>query len=285
MKKRDNEGTRENQRFYNTIKESPGFYDLQGITLQKEDCLSMAVEAVDLENDKLDDYKNLPGLSDKDMYVKALLAEKLSIPLFLIRHRRGIFYIDQVVRKELHEEKHIQHIQQYKFTEEEFIDWWYRKCGSAQNKEYKEKTNNYFQKSFFDKLLLKNGLSWILNIDGIYATIKSSSKRVDIRAIIEVRMTSEKYRLKVEDYTPEKYYKDDKRAWSTLKSIADKLNVPLILLTFSRYEDLNNINKVGAAVVTDTKETIKYKNDIAPKDNIFLDSYNLLEWLKLNIIK
>lgn len=71
--------------FYDKVLETGFLYDLQGIVINS----SFAVEAIDLKDDDFESYKTKAfGRGEKEWFVKAFIAEKLSCDLFVLLHKK-----------------------------------------------------------------------------------------------------------------------------------------------------------------------------------------------------
>lgn len=277
--------------FYDKVLETGFLYDLQGIVINS----SFAVEAIDLKDDDFESYKTKAfGRGEKEWFVKAFIAEKLSCDLFVLLHKktddkdiiRKIRLTTEIVKEGENERYTVSEQDVEDFSVDEFVNWWKEKTnGWSQIKNYRPDMDNYLKKSYFDKLLSDNKLSWPLNIDGFYirkVRSEPGSKSFfepEIRALIENRFTTITPFLK---YDPIYYVNEDTVAWKGLKIIAAELKLPLILCTYSRRSGEEYIAGI-AEIQNDTEDKFIYQNDVKPYENTATDANDVIQKIRIII--
>ena len=259
------------------IKEACKIYDLQGLC-QNEGEYTIAVEAIDMEDDSVDTY--LEEFSKEELFAKVYFSRSLNIPFVIMLHKKenGIDYIYLKWMDISVETEDIYCLREMRMNEEEFIIWWKNNKQGRQTKEYRPAMQRIINDSYFDQLMEQNQTSWTGNIDG-FTLYKKEANGEGVSAIIECRISGQ---LRTDKYDPNNYFHSgggDFTTWSKLLQLSVELSVPLILLTFSKISTCSNM--VGAAVVEKVNRDsgLSYKDDITPNENVFDNVEDFKQWL------
>lgn len=278
MERRDMEGS---HIFSNKIKTQCGIYDLQGLLLNKKGNFTAAIEA--FEYNSHDQLKSIvPNLMTREsVFAKSLFASSVGVDLFVFVHLSNTNSINiYQVKPDLAEQK-AKCVSTKTISEEQFISWWAEHKQTNQMKPYRDEVTSRMRRSYFDGLLESHGLKWGGNIDGFTIDLSGSPR---VSSIIENRFS--KF-LPVQSYDPAKYFQSgggDYHSWSPLFKIKEKLNVPLILCTYSKLSD--HIMEIGATKIeTLNNDGIKYDETIgAPTSNVFLNAAEFQRWFEKTIV-
>ena len=280
MKKRDMENC---TAFSKEVQRACNMYDMQGLCKDADDRYTIAVEAFDMENNNLEDYKR--ELSDEELYIKASFALKVGAVFTLLLHTKKNGSDKIVVRMFAPEHVYnrnctgpvVRCIYDKMMTESEFVTWWKSKKAGRQTKPYRAGMAAKIRASYFDNLMESNGSSWCGNIDG-FLVRKDASGQIKIVGIVENRYSN---KLNIDAYNPNAYFKyngGDYRTWSELKSLADHMGVPLFLCTYSRMPGMER--KVGMTQVTSvTSSGLSYKFNLVPGANVKSSPEDANKWL------
>ena len=277
MKKRDTERYTE---FSRKIKEECNLQDLQGICSNWDGTYTIAVEAVDMENDPVEDYVKLFNI--ETMCAKSRFAESLGAYLSLLLHKKekdeDKIYVKTFSLNADHQSLHLTYDKA--LSEQNFIDWWKKRQPRVQKKKYRESMQQILAESYFDKLFEKNQTSWSGNIDA-FTTERDEQGKIQITSLIECRYTS---KGSVSCYDPNDYYKNnggDFCTWNGLWRIKRKLDIPLYLITFSR--DMKFREELGVTEIIDFngENGVIYKESVKPGMRVMHSSAELLEWMRL----
>lgn len=222
--------------------------DLQGI-LQHDDRLHCGIECY-----QIDRHEEVYFQATQTEINRFHFCQALHIPYYIVlsypSQQRFIIYeliqhTDHYALKKL-----------YQFDEHKFVVWWRRVQPFTQKKLMYEASSR-IQYSYIDHILFQNQLAWGVNIDGFH--LNSDLK---ISYLVEKRIT----RFDVNTYDPQQFFfgtrhkSGDYPAWSKLKSLADRLNVPLVLMTF----DQSDQDLIGLTIIThvDAKKGLSYLSPI-----------------------
>lgn len=220
--------------------------------------------------------------SPQDLYAKAWLAERVNASFVLMLHTASepteVFLKSFQTNPAAHK---VNCIETKCLSEDYFMNWWKARQFRTQHKEYRGEMKKKIATSYFDQLMEKNGSSWSGNIDG-FMMKKNSAGVEDISAIIECRFSSKE---DINYYDPNKYFDKgggDFVTWNGLLQLSNRLNVPLLLFTYSR--KMGSRNKVGLAVVNGVsrEKGLIYKDGITPCRNVKESSADVLAWIDAN---
>lgn len=260
--------------FAKRIKDECHIYDLQGLCKGKSENYTIAVEAIDMENDPVDAYIEI--FSENELYARARFAERVNAVFVLMLHKR-LKDKDEIILKSFKTDSDNTKVvcsESKCLTSDYFINWWKARQFKTQKKQYREEMQRKINSSYFDQLLEKNGSSWSGNIDGFMMSEEASGCN-DISALIEFRFSSNE---DIEVYDPNKYFNSgggDYVTWSGLIELSKRLEVPLYLFTFSR--KMGNRDKLGVACVEGiTERGLVYRAGIPPYRNISKSSKEVL---------
>ena len=257
--------------FSNLIFNKLNIFDLQGV-LKEGDTLNCGIESYQVKSFQFIDFKSLNYNEELGRY---LFCKNLSMPYYvIIVSEESCRY--RIYETELELNKCKYHLKS-DFNKIEFLDWWRTNQSFTQKKQmYNAKSR--IQKSIIDNDLFSNSLAWGVNIDGF--TLDKDTKQIS--AIIEKRICTYKPPYSVETYDPNIFFKGtrsrtgDYPSWKILFELSEKLNSPLILMTF----DTSNSDKLGGSKIIDvSKSGLKYNDDTKPYQNIFdNDGKNIYSW-------
>lgn len=255
--------------------------NLQGLFTDNNTYLA-GFEAIDMEDSNIDEFGSILSLSEINL--KLCFCKQLSsdCKFYLLLHTRdnSSACSDSIYIKEFGKDANglnAVEIDCQKFDEDQFLIWWKSHSSFRQIKSYRPDAQKYLASSYFDNLLAKdveNGqaLSWTFNIDGFVYDPKQDNK---ITALIENRISN---KSSVQNYDPSVFFLSDIKVWSALKMVATKLDVPLILCTYSRMPGCENM--MGAAVIESATGKLSYKDKTPPNRNIIKDPISFKKWLE-----
>lgn len=260
------------------VKNECRIYDLQGLCQNRAKDYTIAVEAIDMGNDPIEAYVEV--FSERELYAKAKLAEKLNAEFVLLLHKR-FGKNDEITLKFFKPNDNSSSancVQTKKLSSDYFVNWWKARQWRTQQKDYRDEMEKKIASSYFDQLLEQNGASWSGNIDG-FMLGKKPEGRVEIAAIIEFRFSSNE---EIKSYDPNKYFNSgggDYTTWSGLFELSNHLGVPLYLFTYSRKMECRNM--VGLAEVSGVNEEtgLVYKEGKAPCNNVKDSVDEVKNWL------
>lgn len=227
------------------------------------------VEAVELDiNDSLENIVNI--FKPRDWKLKLEFVGALNSRLYLVAYLSQ-FYIYRVKEQKAGDFPDI--ALEQTLNDIEFVRWWADRKKIIQTKPmYEAKIRQ--ADTIFDGVLEGNGLAWGGNIDGVLFDRKHVTS-----ALIEVRTSK---RQPVNLYDPKRYFfgtarkSGDYMTWLPLWYVAKKLDVPLVLLTFSTYSK----GECGAAVVENiTSSGLMYKGR-PPNMTLFNSIKDLKSWFE-----
>lgn len=227
------------------------------------------IEAVHLnKNESLIDSHS--AFNKESWILKYAFCKSLRSDLFLITYQEPLFYGEKVSLNT--NTREVQFLREFIYEKEEFVNWWASKKGTIQTKKMYEARSRL---GIFDEVLESYGLAWGGNIDGIIFDIKNSPI-----ALIESRFSNQKT---IETYDPNDYFKGtsyksgDYMTWLPLFYLSKLLNIPLILLTFSKL----SYGKCGGAVIENMDNSgITYKLN-SPTKCITNSIEDCIEWLNI----
>ncbi len=271
MKRRD---TERNHAYSQYIFQQLNIYDIQGLLKQGDD-FQCGVEAYQVADFSDIDFSLL---NQQQEIARYKFCYALNIPYYLIitSEKTGGYQIYQT-----NIDKSINYTLKWQFSKQEFIEWWRRQQSFTQSKAMYN-ANQRIYNSIIDKDLFANGLAWGVNIDG-FVLGRHSNK---ILAIFEKRICTYKPpHYTVASYDPNRFFhgtnnrKGDYPAWNILFTLTEKLNIPLILLTFDTSE--HRILGVSHIIHIDKQTGITYQGQETPCKNLFHNNLNgLKDWLR-----
>jgi len=268
MQRRDTERI---HNFSNLIFNKLNIFDLQGV-LKEGEVLNCGIESYQVKSFQLINFKTLNHNQELGRY---LFCKNLSMPYYVIIVSEESFRY-RIYETELVLNKCRYHLKS-DFNKIEFLDWWRTNQSFTQKKQmYNAKSR--IKNSIIDNDLFSNSLAWGVNIDGF--TLDKETK--EISAIIEKRICTYKPPYSVETYDPNRFFNGtrnrsgDYPSWKILFELSEKLNSPLILITF----DTSNSNKLGGSKIIDVSRFgLKYNNQSKPYQNIFNKGIeNIYSW-------
>lgn len=261
-----------------------GIHDLQGLLLNKDWEPTAAVEAYEL-SEPLRSLRNLGKVIPlKELYVKCVFAQQAGVPFYLLFHIQGRRSVGICQFAAVREYKKLRCVSVQEKTEEEFIAWWRERKQTVQTKGYRSDLSGRIKGSYFDKVLETNDEKWGGNIDGYL--VDWSSGDAEIRGIVENRFTNN---CSLYDYDPNRYFKNnggDYNTWLPLMKLSQQMNLPLILMTYSRQPGemnlagltrIRSLNKDGIMYAADQSDHMIY-----PNENIMSDIGDINRWLQKN---
>lgn len=227
------------------------------------------VEAVELDiNDSLENIVNI--FKPRDWKLKLKFVGALNSRLYLIAYLNQ-FYVYRVKEQKAGDFPDI--VLEQTLNNIGFVKWWAACKQIVQTKRmYEAKTRQ--AETIFDSILEGNGVAWGGNIDGVLFDMKHITS-----ALIEVRTSK---RQPVNSYDPKRYFfgtarkSGDYMTWLPLWYVAKKLDIPLVLLTFSTYSN----GECGGAVVENiTRDGLMYKGR-PPNMTLFNSIKDLKSWFE-----
>jgi len=235
-----------------------------GLLINTKYEFSAVVEYYELEKDE----ELYIGSIQKDIIGSIILADKLSLPLYIIVYKENneYFSIYDYFQKNRFNKSFV-----LPSKESEFISWWKTLKGTVQVKPFYKNTEENYK---INSILLSAGYRWGGDIDGFIV-----NKERKITSILEFRKST---KINVGDYDPKKYYSGyynragDYHTWKPLIKLKNELNVPLYLITMS---ELNGSIYGGTEVKNATPNDLIYKNDISPNSNLNKSIVELIESL------
>lgn len=252
--------------FSEEIRKECGICNIQGICSDRDGKYTVAIEAVDTEDGATDDLSAV--FTDEELYIKTCLAEELGIDFSMLIHRESGGESTIIVRSYIadHVSKTIKCRNEEVFSESGFIAWWREHNHGKMRKAYQEEIGGNLDDHFFDRLLRKNESSWPESIDGV-VTERDESGEIMIKAVIGNRISNA---CKVKSYDPNRYFGRDYKEWIHLMKVAQKLNVPLFLCTYSNRSGQESFTGV-ARIDGVSEEGLIYHNGKKPVQNVLND--------------
>ena len=248
-----------------------GAYSLQGLTMSSHHGWTAAIEAI-----QFDDNEDilLDNIFDKNsLRAKFSLANVVNVPFFIIAYKKGTYNIYEVSKPRadfiLTKKK--------EFCEEGFIDWWRSNKGTEPTKDFNNGAQNRADRTIFDVVLERHGLSWGGNIDGFIF------RKGKLGCIIE-NIYTYRHPLDTPEGEPSKYFfkrGPNYNTWYSSVKLAYDLSVPLFLFTIN-----GNTNKerIGFTIIDHlNSEGIYYKDDILPNDNVISRIKNIVNEVNSHI--
>lgn len=277
MRRRDVEGS---HRFSREVAEACGIYELGGLLLNSQGEFTAAAEAFELERGEVPKGGSFSGLLRREGYERDILAgcaaaRELGIPFYLFAKVRGEPGIHQyeVTAQEGEGEPRLKSVSYRHLGEEEFLQWWREHKQTEQKKTYRRDFQERASDSYFDHLLEGHGLKWGGNIDGLLIPAQGAAR---VAAVVENRYTNQ---APLKWYDPGKHFDHDIFTWRPLILLRKKLNVPLVLTTYSRRP--GEERAVGMAqVLNEPEETgaLRYRG-LPPGRNIVHAPEDVMRWL------
>lgn len=230
MKRRDVEGA---HLFSQEVADACGSCELGGLLMDDQGGFTAAVEAFELSRDEKAERRCLTDLLRRDGFYHGLcmgcrLARQLGVDTHLFVKVEGEDEIRQyqIVEKEAAGGSVLEEVSHSRLTEEAFVEWWAEHKKTKQTKGYRTDFQRRAEDSYFDSLLEFRGLRWGGNIDGFLTNAEGR-----VTAIIENRYTKV---CPIRRYDPAKHFGDDINTWRPLILLREQLEVPLLLMTYSR---------------------------------------------------
>ena len=270
--------------FLDKLKNEITYCDLQGLIfgvpkekiefsiVSKELLPLTGVEAVQL-SDNENTEKSHRAFSDNDWKLKLNFCQSLNADLFLVTYSKNNFFIESIKKQD---NGQFIFASQDKLNNDEFVNWWKTKKGTKQSKAMVEGRKEQ-RKTIFDNVL-EPRVYWGGNIDGIMF-----DHDFNPIVLIENRLSGQET---VHTYNPAKWFHGtrqkggDYMTWLPLWYISKYLGVPLVLLTYSKY----NPDKCGAAVIENMNKDGIFYEENPPHMNILDSPQKCATWLQ-NVAK
>ena len=232
MKRRDVEETHS---FSAQIARECGIYELGGLLLNAQDQFTAAVEAYEADEAEVKEKRHFLDLLREYGYyentcMECVLAQALGVPFYIFFkiHERPQIYQYQIAIDTSADEPSLTAVSYDRISPSDFLAWWQQYKQTKQTKDYRPQFQDRAADSYFDQLLEGAGLKWGGNIDGFMVSRQGEPA---ITAVIENRYTNEK---SLYSYDPGIYYSADINTWRPLILLRKQLDVPLLLVTYSR---------------------------------------------------
>lgn len=277
MKRRNIERTTE---FSTQISRECGFYGLQGLCRNKQGDYTIAVEAVDMEDDPVDSFTSVIG--EEEIFVKACFAEKVGAVFTLLIHKDEAGESFVYVRQYAPDRAAGRAVctTEEKMSEQSFMEWWKERKYGKQINSYRNDLNIGTGEKYFDNLLESNGSSWPAGIDG-FITSKDEAGNTVIGALIENRIAD---KCKVKSYNTNRYFGRDYKTWVASIKLARALSAPLFLCTYSRKKGQEQYMGIGQIVSAD-EEGLVFKDKVRPDKNVKSSVEEVREWINKEILE
>ena len=275
MRRRDVEGS---HRFSREVAEACGIYELGGLLLNSQGEFTAAAEAFELEREEIPEGASFSELLRREGYERGIragcvAARELGVPFFLFAKIRGETGIHQYEVTAEEGESRLKSVSYRHLGEEEFLQWWREHKQTEQKKTYRRDFQERASDSYFDHLLESHGLKWGGNIDGLLIPAQGAAR---VAAVVENRYTNQ---VPLRRYEPGKHFDRDIFTWRPLILLRKKLNVPLVLMTYSRRPGEGRA--VGMAqVLNEPEETgaLRYRG-LPPRQNVTRSPEEVMRWL------
>ena len=277
MKRRNIERTTD---FSMQISRECGFCGIQGLCRNKQGEYTIAVEAVDMEDDPVEAFSSVIG--EEEIFVKSCFAEKIGAIFTILLHKEeageSFVYIRQYrpdraagVAVCTAEEK---------MSEPAFIGWWKERQYGRQMNSYRNDLNIGTGEKYFDNLLESNGTSWPSGIDGFIAA-KDEAGHPTVSAMIKNRIAD---KCKVKSYDPNRYFGKDYKTWVASIKLAEAIDAPLFLCTYSRKSGQEQYMGIGR-IISVNEEGLVFKNGTRPDKNVKKSVEEVKDYLDREILE
>lgn len=230
MRRRNVEGR---HAFSEEVARECGIYEVGGLLLNDQGEFTAAVEAFEASGSEIEAGVHFSDLLRRDGHyenicMECVLAAALGIPfyIFLKIDEKPTILQYQIAAKVQEEGLSLEAAAQDAMSEEGFLEWWRGYKQTVQTKGYRPQLQNRASGSYFDNLLEGAEMKWGGNIDGF-----AVSDQWTITAIVENRYTTVS---PLRSYDPAKYFREDIYTWRPLILLRAKLDVPLLLFTYSK---------------------------------------------------
>lgn len=264
--------------FSGRIKSECGFRELQGLCRNKQGEITIAVEAVDLEDDPAESFTKI--IPEEEIFVKSCIAEKIGAKFTILLHKQ-VDGQDTVRVKQFvpdHALGKTETVFDEQMSEQDFLSWWKERKYGKQKKAYQDDMNMETNTRYFDLLFENNDTSWPSGVDGIL-TEKDGSGSVRVRALIENRIAD---KCKVKSYDPNRYFGRDYKSWVGSIKLARTLNVPLFLCTYSLRKGQEQYMGIGKIISAD-EDGLMFEKGERPDKNIFGSVGEVKDWIDKKI--
>lgn len=222
--------TESNHPFIKKLYDSLHAFHIEGLTMSEDREFTAIVEAVQFtDTESLNIYD---AFSEEEILAKYLIANELSIPLYFVCLKNGIFNIFTVVEEARNSEEtftQITIVQSNRFDEEGFVRWWAEIKKTSQTHPLNNGASKRTARTVFDEIIESRGYAWGGNIDAFI--VDSNFERV-LCIIDDISIGFVDIENKMAD--PGLFF--HKRGpiyntWLSTVKLANYLNVPHILLT------------------------------------------------------
>ena len=269
-------------RFAGEVARFCGIHDLQGLLMNENWPPTAAIEAYDLS----ETLGNRPCtgivISERELYIKCVFAERVGVPLYLLIHSLGWRGVVIYQFRADHQRKAPVCISRKGKSEADFVAWWRERKQTVQTKAYRRDLSNRIANSYFDWVLEAQGEKWGGNVDGYL--VDWSSGDADIRGIVENRFTN---KVPLSSYDPNRYFRyggGDYYTWLPLFNLYRQMGIPLFLATYSNRP--GETHSAGLTIVKSLAQNgITYVNDqfgrqICPCQNIMSSVDSIRRWFQ-----
>ncbi len=241
-------------------------FGIGNITMDIDRNFTAIIEAVEYEDYEEIDIGSI--FSKDELNARLLLADKISIPFYIITYQREIFSIYECEKNNdviVFELKH-------NFKELEFLNWWSIIKGTKQT----HKLNNGAQfrvgDTIFHKVLKKYDLKWGGNIDGILIKNNEIIAVIDNISIAFVPINHPKADPALFFFKRGPRYE----TWLSTVKLSMMLNVPHLLFTLDKNNPRNEI--IGLTAIDQlSRRGVFYVNNEKPSNNIKTGLKNIKE--------
>lgn len=232
MRRRDVEGAHP---FSQEIAQACGIYELGGLLMDDQGGFTAVVEAFELSKNEAAGGAHLSDLLRQGGYysglcIGCLLARQLGVETHLFVKIEGEPEICQyqIAAEESGDSLALKEVTHARLTEDDFVEWWAQHKQTKQTKGYRTDFQRRAENSYFDSVLESHGLRWGGNVDGLLVSPENGNQ---VTAVIENRYTR---KCPIRNYDPAKHFHDDINTWRPLILLREQLDVPLLLMTYSR---------------------------------------------------
>ena len=276
MKRRNIERTTD---FSTQISRECGFRGIQGLCRNKQGEYTIAVEAVDMEDDPVEAFTSVIG--EEEIFVKSCFAEKIGAIFTILLHKEEAGESFVYVRQYAPDRAAGKAVctSEEKMSEQTFIEWWKERKYGRQINSYRNDLNIGTGEKYFDNLLESNGSSWPAGIDG-FITSKDQAGNPVFSALIENRIAD---KCKVKSYNTNRYFGRDYKTWVASIKLAGTLNAPLFLCTYSRKSGQEQYMGIGRIISAD-EEGLLFKDGTRPDKNVKKSVEEVREWIGKEIL-
>jgi len=221
-------------------------YHIEGLTMDKNREFTAIVEAIQFE--KNEELNVFSAFSEEDVLAKWLIANELSVPLYFVCLKMGVFSIFEAIEILRTENGMLSEISLNiveELNEEEFVSWWAVIKKTTQTHPLNNGASSRAANTIFDEILESHGFAWGGNIDAFIVDSKFENVLCIIDDISIGFVDIENFQA-----DPARFF--HKRGpiyntWLSTVKLANRLNVPHLLLTKNAKDKEKEV--VGISVI------------------------------------